>query len=357
MGLLSFRKELLVSLCSAGHIVLVSSPHDEERERVLSEIGCEFIPTEVDRRGKNPMKDIRLISKYRRIIMNNKPGVVLSYTIKPNLYGGLACRSLKVPQIVNITGLGTAVETPGLLQYMLIIMYRVCLKEVEVMFFQNKANMSFCEKHAMINGRPILIPGSGVNVDNFTFSPMPDDNVIKFIFIGRVMKQKGIEEYLDMAEIVKNKYSNTEFHVLGPCDDGEYSERIQSLQESGVIVYDGTTTDVRPFLRNVHCTVHPSFYPEGMSNVLLESCASGRAIITTNRPGCGEIVVDGVTGYVCRERDSLDLVAKVDEFINLDSDTRLAMGRAARQRVERDFNREIVINAYMSVINDIFSRT
>lgn len=353
MGLMSFRKELLEALKAKNYEVVVSAPYDKKYDGVLQKMGCRFIDTKVDRRGINPVTDLSLILRYRKLLKQERPDVVLSYTIKPNLYGGLACMMAGIPQIVNITGLGTAVENPGLLQKFVIGLYKVCLRKVRVMFFQNTANLNFCKEHGMISGRAELLPGSGVNLTRFTAAPMPEGDVVKFIAIGRAMTQKGTGLYLDMAEKIKKEYPNTEFHVLGACDDGDYKERIEKLYKDGVIVYDGVTSDVRPFIHNVHCTVHPSYYPEGMSNVLLESCASGRAIITTGRPGCGEIVEDGVTGFVCKERDAEDLAEKVRKYLALSADERSEMGKAARKKVEREFDRQIVIKKYLEEIRTI----
>ena len=169
------------------------------------------------------------------------------------------------------------------------------------------------------------------------------------------MKQKGTGDYLDMAEVIKKEYPNIEFHVLGACDDGEYEERIKRMHEEDIIVYDGVTTDVRPYIQNVHCTVHASYYPEGMSNVLLESCASGRSIITTARPGCGEIVDDGVNGFITRPHDVEDLCCQVRKFLALSQEERIAMGKAARTKVETEFNRQIVVNKYLNEIEQIKS--
>lgn len=353
MGLMSFRRELLQALRTKGYDVVVSAPYDKKYDGQMEELGCRIVETKVDRRGINLLTDLGLIIRYSKLLKAERPDVVLSYTIKPNLYGGLVCKWAKVPQLVNITGLGTAVENPGLLQKFVIGLYKVCMNKVRVMFFQNTANMEFCKEHGMISGRPELLPGSGVNFERFEAKPMPEGDMVKFIFVSRVMKQKGIEEYLGMAERIKKEYPNTEFHVLGACDDGDYKERLEKMQAEGTIIYDGVTNDVRPYLHNVHCTVHPTFYPEGMSNVLLESCASGRAIITTNRPGCREIVEASKTGYVCREQDVDDLTAKVREYLALSAEQRAAMGRAAREKVAKEFDRQIVINKYLEEIEKI----
>ena len=354
-GLMSFRKEVMQAMVDIGYEVYISVPYDKRFDEQVSEMGLKIIDTTIDRRGINPVADMALIKRYRKMMRKIRPDMVLSYTIKPNLYGGLACKWAEIPQLVNITGLGTAVENPGLLQKFVIGLYKFCLKNVHVMFFQNTANMEFCRERGMINGRPELLPGSGVNLSRFTPTDMPDGDVVKFICIGRAMKQKGTGDYLDMAEIIKKEYPNTEFHVLGDCDDGEYEERIKRMHAEGTIIYDGMTTDVRPFIQNAHCTVHASYYPEGMSNVLLESCASARAIITTARPGCGEIVDDGVNGFITRPHDVNDLCCQVCKFLALSSDERAAMGKAAREKVERVFDRQIVVNKYLKEIEQIKS--
>lgn len=352
-GLMSFRKEVMQAMVEKGYEVFISVPYDKRFDDQVSELGVKIIDTKIDRRGINPITDLGLIIRYKKMVKEIKPDVVLSYTIKPNLYGGLACKWAKIPQLVNITGLGTAVENPGILQKFVIGLYRLCLKNIRVMFFQNIANMEFCREHGMISGRPVLLPGSGVNLSRFTPLDMPEGDMVKFICIGRAMKQKGTGDYLDMAEIIKKKYPNTEFHVLGACDDGEYEERIKKMHKEGTIVYDGVTTDVRPYIQNVHCTVHASYYPEGMSNVLLESCAIGRVIITTSRPGCGEIVSDGVNGFITRPHDVEDLCSQICKFLALSEKERAVMGKAARAKVEKEFNRQIVVDKYLKEIEQI----
>lgn len=354
-GLISFRKEVMQALVDKGYEVYVSAPYDKRYDESVKALGLKIIDTAIDRRGINPITDMALIKRYRKMMKEIRPDVVLSYTIKPNLYGGLACKWAKVPQLVNITGLGTAVENPGLLQKFVIGLYKFCLKNVRVIFFQNTANMEFCRERGMISGRPELLPGSGVNLSRFAPTDMPADDVVKFICIGRAMKQKGTGDYLDMAEVIKKEYPNTEFHVLGACDDGEYEKRIKSMHAEGTIIYDGVSTDVRPYIQNVHCTVHASYYPEGMSNVLLESCASARAIITTARPGCGEIVDDGINGFITRPHDVDDLCYQVRKFLALTNEERTAMGKAAREKVEKKFDRQIVVNKYLKEVEQIKS--
>lgn len=352
IGLYSFRKEVVRALIEKGHQVIVSAPKDEKTADV-EKLGCQIIETPFNRKGTNPVKDISLMLTYKKLIKKIRPGVVLTYTIKPNVYGGMACKLANVPQIANITGLGAAVENPGMLQRLTILLYKIGLRQTKIVFFQNNANRRFCIEHRMVKGKHRLIPGSGVNINYHTLQNYPqEDKPTKFVFISRLLKQKGIEEYFGAAEEIKKKYPETEFHIAGWCEDG-YSEKLKMLEKNGVVIYHGPVDDVRPLVGMAHCTVHPSFYPEGMSNVLLESCAAGRPIITTDRPGCGEIIDDGVNGYVVKQRDTEDLIEKLEKFIKLPIEKKKDMGLASRKKVVDEFDRQIVVNAYLEEIESI----
>lgn len=352
VGLNSFRKEVVKALIDKGNEIVISAPFDEKKA-YFEEIGCHLIDTQFNRKGTNPIKDLGLMLRYRQLLKQVKPDVVLSYTIKPNLYGGMACQLCGVPQIANITGLGSAVETPGWLQKLTILLYKIGLRKTHTVFFQNNANREFCLKNGMVEGHNVLLPGSGVNLQYHSMQNYPaEKDPIKFVFISRLLKEKGIEEYFAAAEVIKNKYPTTEFHIVGWCEDA-YSEKLKELQDKGVIEYHGPVGDVRPMIGMANCTVHPSFYPEGMSNVLLESCAAGRPIITTDRPGCGEVVDDEINGFVVKQQDANDLVEKMERFINLPYEQKKQMGLNARKKVEREFDRQIVIDAYINEIDRI----
>lgn len=348
-GLFCFRKEVIQAYRDKGCEVHISCPCDGNLQawNWFYSTGCKMIETPFKRKGMNPFSDLVLMMKYVKIIKTLNPDIVLSYTIKPNIYGGIACSICHVPQLANITGLGAAVEYPGILRTLTMFLYRIGLKKAKIVFFQNQENLQFCVSHKMVKGHMRLIPGSGVNLTYHAFKPYPEESgLIKFIFIARIRKEKGIEEYLTAAKEIKRIFPNTEFHILGICE-AAYEERLDEMQDEGIILYHGQQTDVRPFFAQCHCTVHPTFYPEGMSNVLLESCATGRPIITTNRAGCREIVEEGINGFIVREQDSADLVSKIKQFITLPYDRKVEMGLCARRKVEKEFDRNIVVKAYL----------
>lgn len=348
-GLVSFRKEVFEAFLKEGHTVTVVAPQDYKTD-IIKEIGCHFAPISFNRQGINPFADIRLMLKYRQILKKEKPDVVLTYTIKPNLYGGMACRLTKTSQIANITGLGIATEKPGLLYSITKILYKLGLKKAQKVFFQNKENMEFCIKKNLVTAPSSLIPGSGVNLERFHLQPYPDDTTCRFIYIGRIQRRKGIEQYLNAALVIKERYPNTEFHILGHCEETKFQATLDHLVSQGTIIYHGLVKDTRPYLKDMHCTVHPSFYPEGMSNVLLESCATGRPVITTDKAGCKDIVEDGKNGFIVRQQDTEDLIDKIEKFIQLPLAQKEEMGRRARIKMEREFNRNYVIKAYLHEI-------
>src|SRR5690554_6179104 len=347
----NFRKEIIQRLFDENYKVYIVLPYGEKVE-LLKEMGCECFDLPLDRRGMNPIADFKLLVGYHKIISKIKPDVVLSYTIKPNIYGGIVCRLNAIPFIPNVTGLGTAIEKRSFIQRMLIRLYRFACKDAHCVFFQNKDNSAFFLQEGFKPKKYKVIPGSGVNTKYYSLQAYPHDETIVFMFISRIMKEKGIDEYLKAAEYIKVKHPNAIFQVLGFCE-GDYETRLENMHGKGLIDYRGMQDNVKEFYRLSHCVVHPTFYPEGMSNVLLEDAATGRPIITTNRSGCREIVEDGINGYVVEQRSSEDLIDKIEKFISLSYEEKKMMGLAARAKVEREFDRQIVVEAYLDEIEKI----
>jgi len=349
IGLYKFRKELIQRLVK-NYKVYISLPYGDYVPE-LEDMGCEFIETPISRRGTNPITDLKLMWHYKEIIKNIKPNLVLTYTIKPNIYGGIVSRISKVPYIPNITGLGTAVENEGILQKVTLFLYRLALKKSHCVFFQNKENERFLTSRVFIK-RKRLIPGSGVNLHQYSLLEYPHSTETHFLFIARIMKEKGIDEYLEAAEYIRENYPYTRFHVLGFCE-GEYESKLREMQKRKIIEYHGMQSDVKQFHEFAHCTIHPTYYPEGMSNVLLESAASGRPIITTNRSGCKEIVDEQKNGYIVEEKNSLDLINKIEMFLKLKYEDKKNMGISGRIKMEKEFDRNIIVNSYSEEIDKI----
>lgn len=350
-GLHSFRKEVMKAIVDSGYEVYISEPDDDERVKYFEEIGCHIIKTSFNRRGMNPVADFNLMLTYRKMIRQLKPKAVLSYTIKPNVYGGIACRLTGTPQIANVTGLGDAIENGGWLQKLTASLYKIGISKAKQVFFQNPSNKETCIRLGITDESATVLPGSGVNLKHHVYQEYPANGVTKFLYIARLQKDKGTGEYFEMAKMVKEKYPRAEFQVLG-WKEGEYQDKLEKLVANGTINYLGTTTDVRPYLKDVHCTIMPSYH-EGMSNVNLESAANGRPVITTDVPGCRETVDDGLTGFLVEPRSAKSLTDAVERFIKLPYTQKVLMGQEGRKKVEREFDRQIVVDAYMKAIDEM----
>lgn len=352
VGLHSFRKEVVKAIVDRGYTVYISAPDDDPRKEYFIGIGCRFFKTEFNRRGTNPIADFGLMLEYRKLLIKLKPVAVLTYTIKPNIYGGMAARLCGVPQFANITGLGDAVENGGWMHKLTTALYKIGLSRARRIFFQNASNRNYCIKKGIASSESVLLPGSGVNLQHHHLQPYPiEDGTTKFLFIGRLLKDKGIEEYFATAMSIKKNYPKTEFQILGHVE-GNYQQQLDALVDRDVINYLGDTADVRPYIGAVHCTIMPSYH-EGMSNVNLESAAAGRPVITTDVPGCRETVNDGESGYLVKAKETESLFRAVKEFISLPYKSKEAMGKAGRAKVEREFDRQIVVDAYLSEIQKI----
>lgn len=353
-GLYNFRKELIEKLIEKKLEVVIVAPEDEKTSYFLK-IGCKCVDLCISRRGTNPITDFKLLLTYLKILINYKPDVVLTYTIKPNVYGGLACRILSIPYIVNITGLGDSIENGGIVKKISLFLYKIGLKKAKCVFFQNKLNQSFFLNNKIVKGNSRLIPGSGVNIEKFTFEEYPkEDSEIKFLFIGRIMKAKGIEELFEAAIRIKKDYSNVQFHIIGSSEE-DYSELLKKLEMNKVLKYHGRQNNIHSFIKNSHAIIHPSHH-EGMSNVLLEAASTGRPVIASNIPGCKETFDENISGIGFEVKNVDSLVKAIKKFIELPYEEKKRMGIAGRRKVENEFDRNFVIDAYIEEIEKIIGR-
>jgi len=351
-GLYVFRYELLERLLKEGYDVYFSVPENSNNQRVqeLVSLGCHHLESHVERRSINPIKDLNLLKEYDNIVREVVPNVILTYTIKPNIYGTYIAKKYNVPVIMNITGLSSGFSKKHI-GFLIRNMYRSACKKAFFVFFQNEHDYQYFTTNKLIGPEEArVIPGSGVNLEKF--KPVPkveEDDIMRFLFIGRIMKEKGIEEYLEAADYILGRHSNVEFQILGQFEEEIYRNKIISIENTR-IRYLGVSNDVRNEIKQVDCVVNPSYH-EGMSNVLLEGAAMGKPLIASNIPGCKEIVDDGVNGYLCEPMDTISLISAMEKFLKLSKIEREQMGIASRQRVERYFDRNIVIKAYMEEIS------
>ena len=358
-----FRKELIEKMQEMGLEILISCPYGEKL-KLMEDIKFQHDNVYIDRRGTNPISDLKLLHHYRRMLRKYQPDVVLKYTSKPNVYASLAAASLNIPYINNVTGLGSVLSMGVIMRRFVMMMFKVAFRKSNCIFFQNEDNMKLALKQGIVTGSYQLIPGSGVNLDRYPLQPYPDGGdgihgeTIIFNYIGRVLHDKGIDDYIEAAKIIKEKYSNTEFNILGFIEqtEKEYEDKLKKLEEQNVVKYRGQQKDVKPFIKRAHAIIHPSTYGEGMSNVLLENASSGRPIITTDNPGCKETLRDSVTGYIYHGGNVEELVEKIERFLSINNDERKTMGEAGRKYVKERFSREIVVNAYVDQMKNYISK-
>lgn len=352
-GLYDFRNELLLKLLQE-YEVHVSLP-DADKVPALAKEGCVIHPIPMERRGMNPLKDSKLMLSYLKLIKEVAPDVVLTYTIKPNIYGSLCCRLCKVPYLVNITGLGSVFEGGGMLQKLVVLLYRVALKGARCVFFQNETNREIFRSFKIKGKSDRLVPGSGVNLDRHKFEDYPaKEEPVTFLYVGRIMKEKGTDELLYAAEELKKEYPEVRFELVGYYED-DYKELIEQKQEAGIVHLTGYQKEMHPFYTKASAVMMPSYH-EGMSNVVLEASATGRPILASDIPGCREGFEEGVTGIGFAPRNKEALLLAVKKFMQLSYEERKEMGLSARHKMEREFDRNIVVNAYMEEIHKCVSR-
>lgn len=348
VGLYQFRKELIEELLRDNK-VFISLPYGKLVEP-LKDMGCKFIDAPVDRRGLNPLKDLELLIYYYELTKKIRPDLVITYTIKPNIYGSLACRAMKIPYAVNITGLGTAFQKQGALRKMVTIMYKVALRTAKVVFFENCDNQHiFIDEGIVQKDRTCLLNGAGVNLEHYSYQEYPTDtDDTRFLFVGRVMKEKGVNELFKAMRMLRKEGINCSLDVVGGLEEN-YEPIIQRYEKEGWLHYHGYQEDVRPFIKNCHCFVLPSWH-EGMANTNLECAASGRPVITSNIHGCKEAVIDEVSGLLCEKQNVQSLYNSIKRIADMSNGERKSMGNVGRKHMIDLFDKKNVVKETIHAI-------
>ncbi|MBR4857650.1 MAG: glycosyltransferase family 4 protein [Clostridia bacterium] len=355
-----FRKELIEEIINSGYEMLISCPYGEKFE-LMKHLEYRYDDPVIDRRGTNIVADMKLFLHYFDLFRKNKPSVVLTYTAKPNVYAGIAAYLLGIPVISNVTGFGSVLSEGGLKQKLIMSLFRFSFRRSACVMFQNSTNMKLAEESGMVKGEHKLIPGSGVNTERYPLQPYPDGGngkegeKVVFNYIGRILHDKGVDDYIEAAKRIKAEYPNTEFNMLGFIEPTEihYEKILSELEEKDVIKYRGSQKDIKPFVAASHATIHPSTYGEGMSNVLLESASSGRPIISTDNPGCQETFVDGKTGFLYHGGNVDALCNQIKKFLSLPNEERRLMGENGREYIKSNFERKKVVESYLEKINNL----
>ena len=340
-----FRRELIKSLSNAGHEIYISIPPcDDENKGILESYGTQVLFTDFDRRGMNPIKDLRLLREYKHLIRKTKPDKVITYTIKCNIYGGFACRNANIPHYANITGLGSTFQNESLTKKLVSYLYKFSLRHSKRVFFENIGNCDTLVSLGCVkNDQCVVLPGAGVDLNEFSPVPYPSSNApIRFLFVGRIMKEKGVDEYFAAIKRIKTEYPDTEFHFIGWYEDN-YENTVKHLIHENLIEFHGFQSDVKPFIEKAHCIVHPSWH-EGMSNTILEASSMCRPIITTNIHGCKEGIIENISGFLVSPKNEDELYSAMKKFVELSYEQRKAMGQSGHSHMKKCFDKQVVVN-------------
>lgn len=358
-NLVNFRSGLIKALIAEGYEVVAVAPKDEFAPR-LKFLGCRFISLPMDNQGTHPGRDLLLFFRFFLLLRRERPAVFLGYTVKPNVYGSVAASILGIPVINNIAGLGTLFIHESWRTRLVRRLYRFALSSSLKVFFQNQEDRALFVEGGLVRKEiSDLVPGSGIDLKRFTYTPHIEkrkSNSIRFLLIARMLWDKGIGEYVEAARGLKNCYPGAEFCLIGFLDVQNPSAishiKMDEWINEGVIQYLGATDDIRPFIIDSDCVVLPS-YREGTPRALLESAAIGRPIITTDTVGCKEVVDHNENGLLCKVRNVRDLAEKMERMLLSTHEDRILMGKKGREKVERQFDEQLVIDKYLLTIADL----
>lgn len=354
----NFRSGLIRALVESGYEVIAVSPDDAYVPR-LKALGCTHVSLPMDTNGTHPGRDLLLLVRYFFLLRSLRPAAFLGYTVKPNVFGSIAAHALGIPVINNIAGLGAAFIADNHLTKIVRGLYKFALKRSHRVFFQNGDDQQlFVQTGLVRTAISDLVPGSGIDLSQFIPKPPPPlaGRGFRFLLVGRMLKDKGVEEFIAAARLLRERFPHAQFQLLGSLDadnpNAVECSTIEACVEEGIVAYLGETEDVRPYLANADCVVLPS-YREGVPRSLLEAAAMARPIIATNVVGCRDAVDDGVNGFLCKARDARDLAAKMSRMIGLTVQGRMALGAAGRRKVAVQFDEQIVIQRYVHALDAI----
>ncbi len=353
-GIAHFRRPLIRALAARGHELVVLAPPDDS-VRLLAELGCRFLPLEMDQKGLSPRADLALARRFRRHYRTLAPDWVLSWTIKNNIWGAFAAREAGVPFLPNVSGLGTAFLSGGPLRLIAETLYARAFRHLEHVFFQNPEDRAlFLARGLVRESQARLVPGSGVDLTHFQPAPMPPaDAPPAFLFIGRLIRDKGLCEYVEAARRVRRQVPGARFRILGALGVANRgaiaAETMEAWLREGHVEHLGVAEDVRPHIAAASCVVLPS-YREGAPRALIEASAMARPVIASDVPGCRSVVADGTTGILCRVRDAAALAEACLAFLAMPAEAQAAMGLAGRRRMEALYDERLVVGAYLAAL-------
>lgn len=352
----NFRRPVVQALLTAGHQVTVLAPPDDFVGK-LTALGCRFVPLQINAKGLDPIDELKLLWRCWQVFKEQKPDIILSYTIKNNIFGALAAKSLRIPFIPNVSGLGTGFLSGGTLQFIVEQLYRRAYRGLPIVFFQNEDDGALFIARGLVRPDQVrLLAGSGVDLAHFRATPLPYGKAPVFLLIARLLRDKGVVEFVEAARLIKAECPEVRYQLLGAADSENRTaiskDTVAGWVAEGLVEYLGTTADVRPIIAAADCVVLPS-YREGAPRTLIEAAAMARPLIASDVPGCRAVVDHDVTGFLCTVRDSGSLAEAMRRFLYLDPERRSDMGLAGRVKMEREYDQTLVVQAYLRAIHKL----
>lgn len=353
-----FRSFLLQALLAEGYRITILSPEDAATP-ALCAMGCAHVPIPITRRSISVRENLHLIALFRGHFTALQPDAILSYTIKNNIFGGLAARRLGVPFLPVITGLGATFAREDMLNRIVCALYRRALRGAPRVFFLNSHDReTFLARGIVRPAQTVQLPGEGIDTEYFTPRPAPAATAgARFLYCGRLLRTKGLEHYVNAARMLRRQDPHLQFAVLGEIDPGNpdsvRKEQLDAWRKEGVVELLGQVSDVRPHIAAADCVVLPSFYPEGVPRILMEAASMARPLITTDMPGCRDTIRAGETGLLCPPDNMPALIERMRAMAALSPAARAAMGQAGRRHMQAHFTKEEVIRQICAVLADI----
>ncbi len=346
-SLWQFRRELISTMGASGMEVVIGVPTGDHIGD-LQELGCKVIDTTSDAKLSTFRQNHRLLKQYLQIMKDEKPDMVVTYGPRANVWGGMACRRAKRPHCANIQSL-LALSEKSARAFFRRLLYRAALKRSKVVFFENATGAAFFQDNKLITeSQQVILPGAGVNLRHYTLQPYPENDTVRFLYLGRMQKEKGMDELLAAIKMLYDDCYEVRLDLVGQQDDA-YAAQLELLKEMGIVAVHGFQEDPRPFYTAADCVVMPS-HAEGMNNVLLEASASGRPVIASYIPGCREIVDEAHTGFTYRTQDKYALLDAMKRMAEMSREQRKEMGLQGRARMEEHFDKLMVVEDTMNAI-------
>ncbi len=351
--LYNFRRGTILALISKGYSVTCMAPKDKYSAKLMA-LGIQYIPIPLEGESTSLIKELRVLLFITSELRRLRPFYVFNFTVKMNFYVGTVCRLLNIPYANNVSGLGTLFMHERLLFRLVRKVYGFAMRGADKVFFQNDEDRQLFHHKGLTGEQSIVtLPGSGIDTNDFTYTPLPVAQPLIFLMVARLIGDKGVREYVEATRIIRRNHPDVRCLLAGPGGVSNMTalsdDEIMHWQAEGAVEYVGEQADIKPWLQMCHVVVLPS-YREGMPRVVLEAASMGRPAIVADVPGCRQSIVNGTTGWLCPPRNAESLSKLMAQVVLLPYTDLKRMSNAARMRAVEVFSEHLVINHYLACL-------